>query len=411
MNFPGINFFITLSLAGNDLTGTIPFEHFGTNGLVSLWLAHNQLTGAIPSIAPSSVLRNVIALNLSFNQMSGPLPPNMTDMTSLQSLYLHDNLLTGSIEASRVLYMTNHAYIIDLGTNRFNGTIPDITSGTEGDDREMMNEATSGNVLGLLVLERNLLSGTIPSTISNLAPDSLNQLKLGVNKLIGTLPSSIVDLAALEVLDVADNMLTGTLPDSLGRMTNARIFDLGGNQFTGSPLQHEDNYGLFHTMTSLEGLRLEKNNFNGRIDISTNWTESLTSFHFGVNNFSGTLPTEIGLLTSLAHMSLNVNMDLTGMIPTEIGLLTNLQGLWIYGTQLSGSLNELCDNKVDGFNFGYIADCLEGGGGGGDGGDHTGVGTGSGGVLCSCCVECCDKSKVGNVITPETDFDDYCEAV
>jgi len=55
------------------------------------------------------------------------------------------------------------------------------------------------------------------------------------------------------------------------------------------------------------------------------------------NTITGTLPTELGLLTELASVSLT-NATLTGTIPTQMGDLTNLRRLWLYNNQLTGTI-------------------------------------------------------------------------
>lgn len=56
----------------------------------------------------------------------------------------------------------------------------------------------------------------------------------------------------------------------------------------------------------------------------------------GINLFSGTIPTELGNMTSMLHLGL-VTCALTGQIPTSVSGLTNLQSITIANNQLSGS--------------------------------------------------------------------------
>jgi Leucine-rich repeat (LRR) protein len=55
------------------------------------------------------------------------------------------------------------------------------------------------------------------------------------------------------------------------------------------------------------------------------------------NKITGTIPTEIGLLTELASISLT-NATLRGPIPTELGKLSGLRRLWLYSNKLTGSI-------------------------------------------------------------------------
>lgn len=45
------------------------------------------------------------------------------------------------------------------------------------------------------------------------------------------------------------------------------------------------------------------------------------------NDLNGTIPTELGLLTSIEDILLNIN-KLTGLVPSELGMLTTL-GMFI----------------------------------------------------------------------------------
>lgn len=55
------------------------------------------------------------------------------------------------------------------------------------------------------------------------------------------------------------------------------------------------------------------------------------------NDIFGTIPTQIGLMTGLASVSI-ANSTLTGTIPTEMGNLHQLERLWLFDNQLTGSI-------------------------------------------------------------------------
>jgi hypothetical protein len=60
----------------------------------------------------------------------------------------------------------------------------------------------------------------------------------------------------------------------------------------------------------------------------------------------GSIPSEIGLLTGLASLSLT-NSTLSGKIPDEIGNLTELRRLWLYHNQLTGDIPETLNNLTN----------------------------------------------------------------
>jgi Leucine-rich repeat (LRR) protein len=61
------------------------------------------------------------------------------------------------------------------------------------------------------------------------------------------------------------------------------------------------------------------------------------------NEIVGSIPTEIGLLTELASISIT-NSTLSGPIPTEMGNLSELRRLWLYDNQLSGIIPSQMSN-------------------------------------------------------------------
>ena len=71
--------------------------------------------------------------------------------------------------------------------------------------------------------------------------------------------------------------------------------------------------------------------------VRTNSDGRVVRLELDGNQLSGTIPGEIGNLTSLTGLELNGN-QLSGTIPGEIGNLTSLTGLELNGNQLSGTI-------------------------------------------------------------------------
>ena len=63
----------------------------------------------------------------------------------------------------------------------------------------------------------------------------------------------------------------------------------------------------------------------------------LTRLYLQVNQLSGPIPTELGSLTNLELLSLGSN-DLSGPIPTELGELASLTWLYLYSNSLTGPI-------------------------------------------------------------------------
>ena len=91
-------------------------------------------------------------------------------------------------------------------------------------------------------------------------------------------------------------------------------------------------------LSSLEKLFLGKNQLSGAIPVELARLSSLESLTLA-NNFqlSGTIPVELTQLPSLEHLVLS-NNQLSGTIPTELARLSNLVSLFLNGNQLTGAI-------------------------------------------------------------------------
>ena len=64
------------------------------------------------------------------------------------------------------------------------------------------------------------------------------------------------------------------------------------------------------------------------------------------NSFSGSIPTEYGLLENLTHLELDTNVGINGTVPTELMECKKLTLLTMYETGISGSVS-FCDSFGD----------------------------------------------------------------
>lgn len=69
---------------------------------------------------------------------------------------------------------------------------------------------------------------------------------------------------------------------------------------------------------------------------------SLQTLYLHSNSLSGTLPSELGLLTSLSYLGIPATAhslsSLSGTVPSELGLLTSLSDLYLHSSSLSGTV-------------------------------------------------------------------------
>ena len=127
---------VSLSLAGNNLTGHIPPELGSLDGLVAIELYGNGLSGPIPPELGD--LRKLYLLDLSSNELTGEIPPELGNLSALEVLFLARNNLSGGIPAE--LVNLHNLAILELSENNLSGEIPaslTVKVKTASDTREL----------------------------------------------------------------------------------------------------------------------------------------------------------------------------------------------------------------------------------------------------------------------------------
>lgn len=96
-------------------------------------------------------------------------------------------------------------------------------------------------------------------------------------------------------------------------------------------------YGVSVVGDNITEIRLKENNLKGTIPAELGQLTSLEYLALDTNNLSGAIPTQLGNLSNLQFLHLDGN-NLTGTIPIEFQNLTNLNLLYLADNQLSGSI-------------------------------------------------------------------------
>ncbi|KAG6503459.1 hypothetical protein ZIOFF_035774 [Zingiber officinale] len=109
---------IYLNLAGNNLSGNLPYSISNMAQLNYLNLSHNQLSQSIGDIFRN--LQSLSDLDLSFDNFTGDLPSSFGYLSNLSSLFLQSNQLTGPIDVLANLSLSN----LNIAANHFTGWIP-----------------------------------------------------------------------------------------------------------------------------------------------------------------------------------------------------------------------------------------------------------------------------------------------
>ncbi|OQY26418.1 MAG: hypothetical protein B6244_13670, partial [Candidatus Cloacimonetes bacterium 4572_55] len=146
---------------------------------------------------------------------------------------------------------------------------------------------------------------------------------------------ALYDSAGGDSWDTNTNWKSGTVCNDWHGVTvsggHVTTLDLGSNSLSGSIPPEIGN------LTSLTYLYLYSNELSGSIPTEIGNLTSLTSLNLLGNSLSGSIPPEIGNLTSLTYLNLYSN-SLSGSIPPEIGNLTSLTSLYLSSNSLSGSI-------------------------------------------------------------------------
>ena len=96
-------------------------------------------------------------------------------------------------------------------------------------------------------------------------------------------------------------------------------------------------FGVGVSGGQVSGVSLDNNQLIGTIPPELGNLSSLISLQLSGNQLTGTLPPELGNLTNLTTLRLASN-QLTGPLPPELGNLTNLTTLYGYSNQLTGAI-------------------------------------------------------------------------
>jgi Leucine-rich repeat (LRR) protein len=158
----------------------------------------------------------------------------------------------------------------------------------------------------------------------------LRYLYLDEIHLKGTIPTEIGRLSKLEDLYLSSNSLSGSLPTELRSLSLLRGFQVNMNYLEG------DVFGIVDGWPKLQSLDIGNNDFDGTFP--SKFPKSLTNLRMDRNSISGTLPSELGLLTNLQSLIVTQNFRLAGWIPTELGNCKSLELLHLDSNNFKGSI-------------------------------------------------------------------------
>lgn len=189
---------------------------------------------------------------------------------------------------------------------------------------------TSDGRLTNISLTKNNLSGTLPSSLGDLA--DVAYFSVDENNITGTLPTSLQSWTNMYNFDVSYNQLNGTLPPEYGSWTVPGLsFWVSFNRLSGTlpPQYREMNLCL---------MGLENNRFSGTLpSVYSQWRGNAISMKFGSNKFNGTLPAEYADWVAVKGIDFSFN-QLSGTLPKVYQSWSRLEFLRLQSNELSGTL-------------------------------------------------------------------------
>ncbi|CAL5391538.1 unnamed protein product [Camellia sinensis] len=302
---PSLSF---LALGRNELIGTIPPSFGNTSSLEAFGLEKNHIYGNIPT--ELAQLPNLRLMDLIFNYLTGPIPPAIFNKSSMVEIDLNFNALSGNLPTNNGLFLPNLEVLL-LDHNQLTGNIP--------------SSLYNSSKLTMLILSANLFTGPVPKHLGNLKHLQLlylfrNQLTNEPGSTELSFLTDLINCTSMVELLVARNKLSGTLPSSIGNLSNSlQELDISENQLIGTIPKE---IGSLRNLTSLA---LAYNNLNGNIPSNLGEIKSLQRLYLGGNNFHGSIPNEICLLSNLGELYADEN-KLSGSIPS---CMENLRGLQV----------------------------------------------------------------------------------
>ena len=399
-----------IDLYTNGLSGTLPASLSNLDNLQDLTVSGNNLSGTIPTSL--SNLTQLQYLDLSLNQMSGAIPDEIYSLTNLVELRLSNNLFTGDIPKS--ISNLFNLQVLQLQNNHFDSGIPgelaqlsnliDLNLSSNGFHR--MDNLTNffGNPSVFISVKNNQLQfDDIDNNLglSNFIyspQDSVNSNKVitlfagedfyvksnvrGTNNsynwhkdLSGGIgfafdlfrPSvsaadagkyfCVVDDGNGSGLTLSTRTITlkvipcGTLTDPVEKQALVALYNsAGGPQWTnrtnwlvGDPSTW---YGVIVQCGHVKFLELPNNNLVGTIPPELGNLTSLKILQLSINHLTGTIPSSLGNLRNLDKLLLD-NNQLTGSIPPELGKLTVMTELFLDHNVLTGPLPDELGNLGD----------------------------------------------------------------
>ncbi|MFQ6652845.1 hypothetical protein Gotur_024525 [Gossypium turneri] len=326
-----------IDLGHNSLNGNIPSSLVVLPSLKRVLLSNNQFDGEVTGV-PKVRESLLDTLDLSCNQLQGPIPAYVFELSRLSVLVLSSNNFNGTIRPRDIRKLVNLTYL-DLSHNNLSviatesysvlSSFPKITTLKLASCKlNVFPDLKNQSRLTHLDLSQNQISGEVPNWIWSVSDDLLH-LNFSFNQLEGLQkPYQIVP--NLSVLDLRFNRLTGHIPTL---PLSASYLDFSSNNFTSSLPSNIGNYLSYTIFFSVSS-----NGLTGDIPKSICEAVNLRVLDLSNNSLSGAIPKcLIGQMDLLGVLNLRGN-NLSGQIPNAFSRKCSIETLDVNGNELTGKI-------------------------------------------------------------------------
>ncbi|KAK7393251.1 hypothetical protein VNO78_21801 [Psophocarpus tetragonolobus] len=324
-------------------------------------------------------------LSLSDSHFSGRIPPNLGNLTKLTFLDLSFNALLYADDSDWISQLSSlqYLYMSDVNLGKAQNFLQSLNMLPSLVDIQLMNcglnnlhthqlvRATNLSRVEVLNLAENGLQSPFLDAFQNVS--SIIEMEISFNNLnstpfwlgtcinlvnlygnnnafYGSLPSALQSLTSLISLDLSENNFD-TVPSWLGELKGLQYFNISGNDL--NHIEGSLAY-IFGNCCQLQILDMSRNNIQG--DALGSYIQSgctrydLMQLDLSNNEFNASLPAWLGKLENLKYLFV-YNSNLVGTLPCDmITKLVNLERLVLFNNNLSGSIPE-CIGQLVKLNF------------------------------------------------------------
>ncbi|KAL3789360.1 hypothetical protein HJC23_006514 [Cyclotella cryptica] len=169
-------------------------------------------------------------------------------------------------------------------------------------------------------------------------------LNLQSNNMVGPIAPEIGVLKYLTSYISFFNAQSGPIPTSLGLITPLQTFDVESNNMDGDLFKPE--YSGPSGLKEIVNFRASLNNFVGTIPTEIGQWTKLQNLWFADNELTGTLPTELGNCADMGAFLLYSN-KIGGTLPTELGNMNSLTWIDMEDNDVVGTIPEDFYSNLD----------------------------------------------------------------